>query len=583
MIARLILLLMLPALAQAAPAGLSGELIGSASPTGIAVSDDERLVALSHRSDGGLSVFDRTSFLDGPLSPDVCDSARDVVFASSAASSHRFYVACDAGEVFRVDADVSTLPATLSVTGPFLVGSDESEVVDLSHAAGDTVVHAIAQGDGFFAPARITLSDDSVLTNLTSEVFLTASGGDIGEAGSPWIVGLTANQVAWISRQNDLYSVTVPNLAFDKVSDIAVSNAAAQVIVADETAGALFSMLASDSPTPAIEFGAGLVDEPTVVRWGGTLAAPLLWVGETGGRISVLDIGGSFVTGYDLDGVNPAGIAPAPAVDGDAYIAGADNHVHLATDRPFVSELDVDEDAVAPGEDFTLTFAANMDGDWDLRVGGDLETDSGRSLGTGTLVADETQALTLSADDLPDEGDNRLMLFVDAGEVGNDSIVVNLDGPPGDVTALGAAAADERLDLGWTAPDAPDLATFRVYLSEAAFTSEDLPSYSVTVDDVAVSYPRDVSAGAALEQHSLSVEGLTNGTTYFLAVRAIDEGGQIGPVSALVSGTPAQTCGAAECAGEPTGCNSCSASVAAATPGAALLLLGLFGFLLKRR
>ncbi len=583
MIARLLLLLVLPGLAQAAPAGLSGELIGSASPTGIAVSDDERLIAVSHRSDGGLSVFDRTSFLDGPLSPEVCDSARDVVFASSAASSHRFYVACDAGEVYRVDADTSTLPATLTVRGPFLVGTDESEVVDLSHAAGDTVVHAIAQEDGFFTPSRIALSDDSVLMNLTTVVSLTATGGDIGEAGSPWIVGLSSNQLGWISRQGEAYAVTVPSLLFDKVSDIAVSNAAAQVIVADETAGALFSMLASDTPTPAIEFGAGLVDEPTVVRWGGTLAAPLLWVGETGGRISVLDLGGSFVTGFDLDGVNPAGIALAPEVDGDAYIAGADSHVHLATDRPFVSELDVDEDAIAPGEEFTLTFTANMDGDWDLRAGGDLEVDSGRSLGSGTLVADEAQALTLSADDLPDEGDNRLMLFVDAGEVGNDSIVVNLDGPPGDVTGIGAEAADERLDLSWTAPDAPDLATYRVYLSEAAFTSDDLPSYSVTVDDVAVGYPREVSAGAALEQHSLSVDGLTNGTTYFLAIRAIDEGGQLGPLSDLVSGTPAQTCGAAECAGEPTGCNSCGASVAAATPGAALLLIGLLGFLIKRR
>lgn len=579
----LLLALLLPAAAQAAPAGLSGELIGRASPTGIAVSSDERLIAVSHRSDGGLSVFDRTSFLDGPQTPDVCSTARDVVFAPSAASTHRFYVACDGGEVYRIDADASELPAALTVSRAIDVGDAETDVLDLSFASGGTFVHAVVQGDGFFSTARIGLSDDSVQTALTTDVFSTAINADLGEDGSPWVVTLTSNRLAWVSRQLDVYAVSLPLVEFGKLSDVAVSNAAAQVVVADETAGALFSLVAADAPGDATEFAAGLVDAPSVVTWGGTATAPLLWVGETGGAVSLLSASGAFLAGYSLDGVNPAGIAPAPVVDGSAYIAGQDNHVHLASDRAFVTELDVDRDAVAPGEDFTLTFAANQDGDWDLRVGGDLDEDSGTSLGSGTLVADEAVEVTLSSDDLPAEGDNRLMLFVDGDDLGNDSILVNLDGPPGEVTAVSADAADERLDLTWTAPDAPDLATFRVYLSDAAFTADSLPSFTVTVDDQTVSYPRDVDAGEAREQHSLSVEGLANGTPYYLALRAVDAGGQVGPLSTVVSGTPARTCGAAECAGESPGCNSCSASVAAAAPGVGLLLLGLLGFLLKRR
>jgi MYXO-CTERM domain-containing protein len=101
--------------------------------------------------------------------------------------------------------------------------------------------------------------------------------------------------------------------------------------------------------------------------------------------------------------------------------------------------------------------------------------------------------------------------------------------------------------------------------------------------NVPTEFPLDITAEPAATTQTYSVDGLTNGVTYFLALRAIDEGDLVGPLSAVVSGAPQATCGAAQCADDP----GCSCSQQAATPsarlGLGLMLLALVLLIAPKR
>jgi MYXO-CTERM domain-containing protein len=80
------------------------------------------------------------------------------------------------------------------------------------------------------------------------------------------------------------------------------------------------------------------------------------------------------------------------------------------------------------------------------------------------------------------------------------------------------------------------------------------------------------------EGATVSLYPLTNGQTYYIAVRAIDAGGLEGPMSEVVEAVPVESFGAAALAGEDGGCAS------AAGPRAGwLVALGGVGLLVARR
>ncbi len=579
-------LALLPATALAVPAGRSGELDHSATPSGLAVSDDERFVVMTHAGDGGVTVWDRTSFLDGGTALSVCADAKDVAFAAADLVDERFYVACGDGSVHHLTPEPAAFPATWAVSDPITLSAttEAGDVVAVDFAPGDNVVHAVLQNDGFYSLWVIGLTDDAPRRVAPTEPGLgTISRAAIGEAGAPWILADSSSQLRHVSRSGDAYAVVGTSISYNRVVGLAVSSALDTVFVADAEQSEVWTVPASSPLISPVEHP-GVVTAPVAFALGGTRAAPFLWVGESGGDLVAARQDGTIDLRVDLDGQNAAAIAPRADRDGGVYVAGTGGVVRILSDRPFVSALDSDATRLGPGEVFTLAFTANADADWDVRVGGDLSPTSGTSLATGLLLADEEATVTLDADDLPSEGGNRLFLFVDSGaaEVGNDSIVLTFDGPPDAVGTPTATPADERLDLRWMASDQADIATYDVYLSDVEFTADALPSF---VGTDGTTWPRSVPAGEPSTAQSLSVEGLVNGVTYYLAVRAVDEGGQIGPLSPVVSGAPQASCGAAECAGEPLGCSTCSSLAARdpAVPSAAWLLLGALAWLLRRR
>ncbi len=582
----LVLALGLPATASAVPAGWSGQLSGSSTPTGLAISDDERFVVKTHAGNGGVTVFDRTSFLDGGTNLSVCSDARDVEFVTGAAIDDRFYVGCTDGEVYHLTPRASAFPATWTVSDPITLSLADvaGDVVALDFAPADTVVHAVLQNDGFYSLWTVPLSDDIALRVAPSHPGLgTIAYSAIGEDGAPWILADSASLLHHVQRVGSEYAVLGTSLTYNRVTGLAISNALDTVYVADADEGEVWTVPAS-APLLGASEHPGVVSGPVALALGGRRASPFLWLGEAGGELVGLDADGDELFREDLDGQNAAAIAPVSGVDGAVYVAGTGGVVRMVTDRPFVSLLDADATRLGPGEEYTLTFAANADVEYELRVAADLDPDGGSRIAAGSLEVDVESSVTLQADDLPLEGANRVYLFVDSGadDLGVDSIVLTFDGPPDALATPTVGVADEELTLRWMASDEPDIATFEVYLADAPFTSDALPAF-VTADGM--TWPRTVTAGEPSAAQSVAVKGLTNNTLYYLAVRAQDEGGQLSPLSDVVSGTPRDTCGAAECAGEPLGCSTCSslASRDPAVPLGAWLLLGLCAWLLRRR
>lgn len=257
-------------------------------------------------------------------------------------------------------------------------------------------------------------------------------------------------------------------------------------------------------------------------------------------------------------------------VDGDLLLVDEDGAVVLVTDRPWV-EAQVDPPSGTPSTAFSLELVSDRDGAWEVRAGGSVAGD-GDLLASGDAVADVPVTVEVDASGFA-EGRNRLWVFVDDGaRIGHDAVDVEIDTPPDapDLAADALAPGDGHLTLTFDALDATDVTTYVVYLSDQPFTAEAYPTGGPAwTGDAAVDVPRTLSGVTPGEPVVVELAPLENGTPYYVAVRAWDDGGLEGPMSDILSATPVASFSASELAGDPGG-------YCAAAPGAGLWL-GLVG------
>jgi len=575
----------LPLTASAVPSGEAGAVVSvtSAAPTDLAASPDGRYIALTQRSGGGFALLDSHAFADGGQTATVCSSAQAVVHTTDAGGGDRFYVGCDGGDVFYVDLDSSTVPPTLTVSSVIELNEGAGDVTFLVHAPGDSYVFAVVQNGTLMSLHSITISEDdssSAGLNLALTGTLTVDGAAIGATGGPLVLTRADGYLSFHDRTAATFDTgsLSPSLPLGNLGSVAVSTDLATVLAADATNDEVWSF-ATTGGSIGLSWGGGFPD-PVAVAWGADDGSVISWVATADATLYALDASQVELVAVDLGGT-PQAIAPI--ADGPVYVAAADNSVRVVSDAPFLTAVAATPTSVGEGEAFTLSFTSNEDGSYEVVVGGDGDGDSGVRLADGEVVADEAVEVELSSDDLTDEGDNRLFVRV-TGDLGTgvDSTVVTLDTPPEAPGDPVVGAGDSRLSVTWMASDEADIDHYELYLSDATFDEDSLPTMDVDTDDGTVSYPLDVIAGDASTQQSASIDGLTNGQIYYVAVRAIDAGGLVGPLSTVASGAPAATCGAAECANDP-GC-SCGSFAPGAGGGAGLLAaLLLLGARLRRR
>ena len=283
-------------------------------------------------------------------------------------------------------------------------------------------------------------------------------------------------------------------------------------------------------------------------------------------------------------------------VDSDHSVAITDGgSFWVVTDGPWVEASTPTVAGGTIGTEFSFTFSADRGGTYSVLRGATSNT-SGSSVAEGEIAADEEIEVTLTVEDSWDEGRNVLRIVVtdeEDGTEGHDAVYVTNDEPPGQVTLKKSSVREvsKALVVQFKGLSATDIDHYKIFLSDQEFDRGDWSDCSGSSRspcgptefeaDRGPSSPVRVDAGEAGESYEVELSPLTNGQTYYIAVRAYDESGLEGSMSKVISGTPVAGRGPAFFAGEQGGW-SCGAA-GAAGGGLALGLVGLLGALGRRR
>ena len=306
-----------------------------------------------------------------------------------------------------------------------------------------------------------------------------------------------------------------------------------------------------------------------------------------GNTVVVLDPDSGDATDiFSLAG-NGSALAGSSADDGHVYVALEDlGVVSVLGPGPFVDILTVSDTSIPVSEDLeitlvtgapatsgTCTLSATIDG----TIAGDgtpltlAETES--TLGATTTV-------TIPGGDL-EPGSHRLHVFCGDGIAdGRASLgyyVGDLEAP----SEFSVTASEGRVTVSWLDNDDEAVASYDVLFSETSFSDGDEPVGSNTdgtqTSPLSVPAPSDTVGEETLTQE---ITSLTNGTTYYFAVAAVDGGGSRGPYTEVLPATPNVTGGVAAITGDP-GCTC--AYPAAGGSGRPVLLLPLLLLAARRR
>lgn len=311
--------------------------------------------------------------------------------------------------------------------------------------------------------------------------------------------------------------------------------------------------------------------------------------------VVVRDGFGSGAVDRDVFPVDPAGRIVSLINPKRGLVVGGttDGGFAVLTQAPWIDDFQISPNEGDAGVEVSFSFSSDSAGSWSVQIGGGPDEAGGDEVGRGTL--DEPGEITGSfvVPETVEEGVNEVWAFVTDETTGirgsalatftTDRIPEQVQLRPSDV-----ASGPERLLVSLRPLDIADIAFYRVYVSAEPFEASDYPTGGPETRIRSRSYPRVVDQPADTSSVEIvSISPLNNDTPYYIAIRAVDEGGAEGPMSDVVSGTPADTCGAAQCAGDAGGCggDGC-ASVGGASSsrvGPGLLLLAGASLFRRRR
>ncbi len=279
-----------------------------------------------------------------------------------------------------------------------------------------------------------------------------------------------------------------------------------------------------------------------------------------GNTVAVLDPEtGEATDTFSLAG-NGSALAGSSVEDGHVYVALEDlGVVSVLGDGPFVDILTVADTSItaseelaitlvtgAPATSGTCTLSATIDG----TIAGDgtpltlAETES--TLGATTTV-------TIPGSDL-DLGSHRLHIFCGDGTANGRASLAYYVGDLEAPSEFIVIASEGGVTVSWKDNDDEAVVSYDVLFSETSFSEGDEPvgsnSDGTQTSPLSVAAPSETIGQETLTQE---ITSLTNGTTYYFAVAAVDGGGSRGPYTEVLSATPNVTGGVAAITGDP-GC-----------------------------
>ncbi len=338
---------------------------------------------------------------------------------------------------------------------------------------------------------------------------------------------------------------------------------ATRVIVLDKDADTLYLV---DPSTLTILDSIGLAANPVAIAVSGQPGSAILWVAEDGtNQIE------SFTEAL-AQSQPPIALGGAPyalaEVDGRLY-AGIGSSLAVITDRPWIEITQLNPSTITgPGQPVQVTYSSSAAGNARVTV-------NGTEIATGSAAVGSNVITLGAADVLAElvEGDpNRVRVEVTATTgslVGHDEGVLLYDIPPGAPVNFRVGFGDRKVVGTWDRnPDTAELQSYRVWFGTDTFLTG--------VDGLAS--PQDVTAD--VERYTVTV---SNGTTVYMAVAAVDSAGNLSARTNVLSATAQPTSGASDLSGDDGGfLFGCAVSGARGGSVVSILLVLALGLLRRR-
>ena len=567
---------MITAVAGAVPDRIATSMSVGSQVVDVVASEDRSTVAFLSGA-GSVSLIDLETWEMRTVSP--CSGVGGIARAPGEAS--RFWAGCDDGSLqwFELGEDGPT------------IGSDAVELAEsgiLGLAANDTLAFGLADNPVGEGNPQVHAYNVETMTVLTGGYPSTLSYGSVEdmEANNSFLLlshgGANFTKVAsgggGATRQQGAPGAS-------KTSDIETIGAT-RVFVAGGGSGVLEFQTGPNLLSLFLTEAGGVNSASAIVanedeEW-------FAIADDEAQRLLIVELDAGSGTpsttqlaAIDVDSADDA-VRELAFVDGYLFGGTDGGAVHIFTDRPWVSAGVATPTAALNGELVSVGFTSDQSGTWEARLGTSTNG-GGTRIADGSIVADEEVTARFEVDSAFKEGDNTIRIVVenDAGAKGHDATSVSVDNPPTrvELRQSDVGFGDQRIEVEINGITDEDLSHYILYLSVDPFSSEDYPTEGPAFSGVEgdgsgseLKLPRRVNADPGKDK-TISIEALTNGTTYYLAVRAYDQAGQESAMSNVVNETPRETFGASDLVNEKGG-YGCSTS-GASSLGALAMLGGL--------
>jgi len=540
----------------------------------VVAAPDGSWVAAYEAGAGQVHVLDLTSWDTSSYAP--CESSHATAMTVVEVDGEAvIYVGCQDSTLTWID----TADGDFGNSGSF-VDLEDGEVLGLAEANGDVIL-VVEQADDGGNPQVHHYATDGSLNGTGSFPETLGNNGfvDIASSGDLAVIAHGGDSLSKVDLSTGSPSVSDGGTSLLNAVDVYYTAGSAFLASGGE-AVVRFDTSANDIE---LVIDDDLVDAAGIVEL--SAEGEVLLADHGRGEFIVYTMGSSGTPGDEEQGT----IAFPDSVEdddedtvvnemvevGEYVIAGTSRgELWVLTALPWVTVGSASPSTAILGEEVSLAFISDKAGDWELFLNDDTTAIDG-----GELSADEEVTATVVVDTSFAEGDNYLRVEVTSdGLTGHGAAVVSVDNPPSQVqlydTSLGFG--NSQLTLSFDGVDDEDLLGYQVYLMTTEFSPEDYPTGGpefdgdddIDEDDLSV----ERAPGASV---TVTLSPLTNGVVYYVAVRALDEGGQEGEMSKVVSASPEQTYGAAELAGEQGGfCGTAAPVGVALTLCGGLLALG---------
>ncbi|MEO0606269.1 MAG: hypothetical protein AAF211_32875, partial [Myxococcota bacterium] len=294
------------------------------------------------------------------------------------------------------------------------------------------------------------------------------------------------------------------------------------------------------------------------------------WIAVTGSQVQVWEVDGNGIVADNpvfsgpIDADNP--IRDIVAYDGYLLGGGASGRVHIVTARPWIEResFTISPDSVTSGETVTVTFtlAQPEQGtvNWEVHRGGDRTSGSGVLLDAGTTSAGQEVTVEFQADGLAEGASDVFVVVTGAddltGHIAGSVVVDNIPSTPV-ITRQDVGWGNRRIELTFDGIGDADLDSYEVCVSTEPFEPTDFPEGCPTYTGASGFVNPFVEQADPDTVVTISIEPLENDVKHYIAVRAVDQGGQVSPLSRVVSETPSYGVTAAGLAQE-TGGSPCT-------------------------